>query len=61
MKCNYAMERIYQAGTGVSAWAEKQRDRSNAIRLETGKMTLKPGQDLVGNVWKEWKTNMVFD
>jgi peroxiredoxin (alkyl hydroperoxide reductase subunit C) len=26
-----------------------------------GKMTLKPGVDLVGNVWKEWKTSMAFD
>ena len=26
-----------------------------------GKMTLKPGPDLVGNVWKEWKTEMAFD
>jgi alkyl hydroperoxide reductase subunit AhpC len=26
-----------------------------------GKMILKPGPDLVGNVWKEWKTEMAFD
>ncbi len=26
-----------------------------------GKMTLKPGPELVGNVWKEWKTDMAFD
>ena len=26
-----------------------------------GKVTLKPGTDLVGNVWKEWKTDMAFD
>ena len=26
-----------------------------------GKMVLKPGEDLVGNVWKEWKTEMAFD
>jgi alkyl hydroperoxide reductase subunit AhpC len=26
-----------------------------------GKMTLKPGPELVGNVWKEWKTEMAFD
>lgn len=26
-----------------------------------GKMTLKPGPELVGNVWKEWKTHMAFD
>ncbi len=26
-----------------------------------GKMTLKPGPNLVGNVWKEWKTDMAFD
>ena len=26
-----------------------------------GKKILKPGPDLVGNVWKEWKTNMAFD
>jgi len=26
-----------------------------------GKLTLKPGPALVGNVWKEWKTDMAFD
>jgi peroxiredoxin (alkyl hydroperoxide reductase subunit C) len=26
-----------------------------------GKPTLKPGVDLVGKVWKEWKTDMAFD
>jgi len=26
-----------------------------------GKPTLKPGIDLVGKVWKEWKTSMAFD
>jgi len=26
-----------------------------------GKMTLKPGSGLVGNVWKVWKTKMAFD
>ena len=26
-----------------------------------GKPTLKPGIDLVGNVWKEWKTELAFD
>ena len=26
-----------------------------------GKPTLKPGIELVGNVWKEWKTQLAFD
>ena len=26
-----------------------------------GKATLKPGPDLVGNVWQAWKTEMAFD
>lgn len=26
-----------------------------------GKATLKPGPDLVGNVWKVWKTDQAFD
>lgn len=26
-----------------------------------GKMTLKPGPDLVGKVWEIWKTDMAFD
>ncbi len=26
-----------------------------------GKPTLKPGPDLVGKVWEEWKTEMAFD
>ena len=28
---------------------------------QPGKTTLSPGPDLVGNVWKEWKTEMAFD
>jgi len=27
----------------------------------TGKVTLKPGPDLVGKVWEVWKTEMAFD
>jgi len=26
-----------------------------------GKLTLKPGPDLVGKVWEVWKTSMAFD
>lgn len=26
-----------------------------------GKLTLKPGPDLVGKIWQVWKTNMAFD
>jgi peroxiredoxin (alkyl hydroperoxide reductase subunit C) len=26
-----------------------------------GKPVLQPGEDLVGNVWKEWKVTMAFD
>jgi len=26
-----------------------------------GKITLQPGPDLVGNVWKVWKTSMAFE
>jgi len=26
-----------------------------------GKVTLKPGPDLVGKVWEAWKTEMAFD
>jgi alkyl hydroperoxide reductase subunit AhpC len=26
-----------------------------------GKVTLKPGPDLVGKVWKAWRTEMAFD
>lgn len=26
-----------------------------------GKKTLKPGIDLVGKVWQEWKTSMAYD
>ena len=26
-----------------------------------GKLTLKPGPDLVGKVWEAWKTDMAFD
>ena len=28
---------------------------------QPGKKTLNPGPELVGNVWKEWKTEMAFD
>ncbi len=27
---------------------------------QPGRATLKPGPELVGNVWKEWKTEMAF-
>ena len=27
----------------------------------SGKKTLKPGIDLVGKIWQEWKTSMDFD
>ena len=30
------------------------------LLLDDGKPTLKPGPDLVGNVWKEWKTDLAF-
>jgi len=26
-----------------------------------GKLTLKPGPDLVGRVWEDWKTYMAFE
>jgi peroxiredoxin (alkyl hydroperoxide reductase subunit C) len=28
---------------------------------QPGKITLNPGPDLVGKVWKVWKTDMAFD
>jgi alkyl hydroperoxide reductase subunit AhpC len=31
------------------------------VAWHPGRPTLKPGPDLVGKVWKEWKTEMAFD
>jgi len=40
---------------------EKQGAEATPSGWQPGKATLKPGIDLVGNVWKEWKTNQAFD
>ena len=40
---------------------EKKGTEATPSGWKPGKMTLKPSPDLVGNVWKEWKTSMAFD
>ncbi|MBN2040439.1 MAG: redoxin domain-containing protein [Spirochaetes bacterium] len=40
---------------------EKKGTEATPSGWKPGKMTLKPAPDLVGNVWKEWKTSMAFD
>ncbi len=40
---------------------ESQGAQATPSGWRPGKMVLRPGPDLVGNVWKEWKTNMAFD
>ncbi len=40
---------------------EKQGAEATPSGWQPGKATLKPGIDLVGNVWKEWKTDQAFD
>jgi peroxiredoxin (alkyl hydroperoxide reductase subunit C) len=40
---------------------ETQGGQATPSGWKPGKMTLKPGPDLVGNVWKDWKTDMAFD
>ena len=35
--------------------------KSTSAGWRPGNLTLKPGPDLVGNVWKVWKTTMAFD
>lgn len=40
---------------------EKQGTEATPAGWKPGKKTLKPGPDLVGNVWKEWKVSEAFD
>jgi peroxiredoxin (alkyl hydroperoxide reductase subunit C) len=40
---------------------EKKGAEATPSGWKPGKMTLTPGPDLVGNVWKVWKTDMAFD
>lgn len=40
---------------------EKKGTEATPSGWAPGKKTLKPSPDLVGNVWKEWKTSMAFD
>jgi peroxiredoxin (alkyl hydroperoxide reductase subunit C) len=40
---------------------ESKGTRATPSGWKPGKAVLKPGPDLVGNVWKEWKTSMAFD
>jgi len=40
---------------------EKKGTEATPSGWKPGKKTLKPSPDLVGNVWKEWKTDMAFD
>ena len=40
---------------------ESQGAQATPSGWQPGKTTLSPGPELVGNVWKEWKTEMAFD
>jgi peroxiredoxin (alkyl hydroperoxide reductase subunit C) len=40
---------------------EKNGTEATPSGWRPGKATLKPGVDLVGNVWKEWQTKQAFD
>ncbi|MBU1233790.1 MAG: redoxin domain-containing protein [Proteobacteria bacterium] len=40
---------------------ETQGAEATPFGWRPGKMTLKPGIDLVGKVWEKWKTDMAFD
>jgi len=40
---------------------EKQGTEATPSGWRPGKKTLKPGPDLVGNVWKEWSVKEAFD
>ena len=40
---------------------ESKGSKATPSGWKPGKMILKPGPELVGNVWKEWKTEMAFD
>ena len=40
---------------------EKKGTEATPSGWKPGKKTLKPGPDLVGNVWKEWNPDMAFD
>jgi hypothetical protein len=50
------------AGAGLSTGAGRPRGRRpRPSGWRPGKLTLKPGPDLVGKVWEVWKTKMAFD
>jgi len=40
---------------------ESKGTRATPSGWKPGKAVLKPGPDLVGKVWEEWKTEMAFD
>jgi peroxiredoxin (alkyl hydroperoxide reductase subunit C) len=40
---------------------ESQGSKATPSGWKPGKAVLNPGEDLVGNVWKEWKVTMAFD
>ncbi len=40
---------------------EKKGTEATPAGWKPGKKTLRPGPDLVGNVWKEWKVSEAFD
>ena len=40
---------------------EKKGTEATPSGWKPGKATLKPSPELVGNVWKEWKTSMAFE
>lgn len=40
---------------------EKEGNEVTPSGWKPGKTTLKPGPDLVGNVWKEWKVEEAFE
>ena len=49
------------ADPGLPARAREQGPEATPSGWKPGKMTLKPGPNLVGNVWEVWKTDMAFD
>ena len=54
----HSLLRSYQAFQLVRQSGGKEATPSG---WKPGKITLKPGLDLVGKVWEVWKTDMAFD
>jgi peroxiredoxin (alkyl hydroperoxide reductase subunit C) len=50
-----------QVAQKKSRWCQKEGTEATPSGWNQGKLTLKPGLDLVGRAYDVWKTGMAFD